>query len=315
MPDDEKFSPIRVSTLRGDLEIPFDVYVKVAGKYIHYCRRGDSFEGKRLERLRSKQLTTLFVKPDDEPAYKQYVELNIDSAFKDLNKPLSIRAEVIQGYQEAAISDFLENPLDELTYRHVRASVEKFVAFIMNEPNAAALLLSRSNNDGSITHHGVNVATLAVLIAMQSGVRAGSTLDLLALGCVLHDLDHYHNHLDLSQSIDAMNDEQLKVYRAHPLSGAQRLQSATFVDQLVLTIILQHEENAKGTGFPKGLTENAMDPNVLIAATANAFDRMVSFERIPAKDAMKTLFIDKLGLYPLHLLQNLQQLLKAHGLI
>jgi hypothetical protein len=46
-----EFTSVRVSTLRGDLRIPFDVYVKVAGKFILYCRSGSSFEGVRLERL------------------------------------------------------------------------------------------------------------------------------------------------------------------------------------------------------------------------------------------------------------------------
>ena len=43
--DATEFLPIRVSTLRGDLKIPFSAYVKVAGKHICFCREGDSFEG------------------------------------------------------------------------------------------------------------------------------------------------------------------------------------------------------------------------------------------------------------------------------
>ena len=52
---DQDFISMRVSTLRGDLKIDFDVYVKINDKMILYIRRGDSFEGPRLKRLREKK--------------------------------------------------------------------------------------------------------------------------------------------------------------------------------------------------------------------------------------------------------------------
>lgn len=48
------YLPIRVSTLRGDLQISFDTYVLINQKYILFCRKGDSFEGERLSRLKKK---------------------------------------------------------------------------------------------------------------------------------------------------------------------------------------------------------------------------------------------------------------------
>ena len=46
---------IRVNTLGGVHKIGFDVYVFLDGKYLHYLRQGDSFEGVRLERLKAKK--------------------------------------------------------------------------------------------------------------------------------------------------------------------------------------------------------------------------------------------------------------------
>ena len=66
--------PIRVSTLRGDQQITFDVYVRVAGKYILYCREGDSFEGERLERLVSKRLTKMYIRKEQLPLYDAYIK-------------------------------------------------------------------------------------------------------------------------------------------------------------------------------------------------------------------------------------------------
>ena len=73
----QDYTPIRVSTLRGDLKIPFDAYVRVAGKYILYLRKGDSFEGKRLNKLKEKKLRTMFIPFDSLKHYRSYMTENI----------------------------------------------------------------------------------------------------------------------------------------------------------------------------------------------------------------------------------------------
>lgn len=309
------FIPIRVSTLRGDLKIPFDVYVKVAGKFIHYCRQGESFEGKRLDRLRAKKLKLMYVRSQDDIPYRQYLEESIDQAYKKSDKALNIRMEVIQGFQQAAAEEYIDDPSNKFTYEHVRASVQRMVEFLTREPRAIQALLMIQNTDASISHHGVNVAALSVAIAMTEGLREGHTLDLLALGCLLHDLDHCGNQLDLTVPLKSLNRSDNETYRHHPMAGAKKLQASPFVDGLVLNIVLQHEENLNGTGFPKGLTKDQMDPLVMVAATANAYDRMVSFDKMEPKEAIKNLFIEKLGLYPLNHLQTLQKLLKLNQVI
>ena len=94
----KEFLPIRVSTLRGDLKIPFNAYVQVAGKHIMYCREGDSFEGYRLNRLRDKKIKKLFIALEQESLYRQYVQTSIDLAYDVKSRvPLETRAEVVLG--------------------------------------------------------------------------------------------------------------------------------------------------------------------------------------------------------------------------
>lgn len=315
MTEAEDFTPIRVSTLRGDIQIPFDVYIRVAGKFIHYCRKGTSFEGERLERLKSKRLRKMFIRPEDELPYKQYLEESIDGAYRQSDKPLSVRAEVIQGFQEAAAEDFMDDPLNQTTYQHVRSSAQRFVEFLQEETWGAQSILRIRNIDQSVSHHSVNVATLATSMTLANNMRDPKVLQIMALGCLFHDIDHHTNGLNLLQSIDKFSTDDHQTYRNHPKAGAHRLQGATFLDQLVVKIILEHEEHSDGTGFPKGLFEKDMDPLVLIAATANAFDRLTSFENMSIKEALKHMLIQKLGAYPLTYLQSLQNLLKNQQLL
>ncbi|MGE0526580.1 MAG: HD-GYP domain-containing protein [Bdellovibrionales bacterium] len=313
--ESSEYTSVRVNTLRGDLKIPFDVYVHVAGKYIHYCRQGDSFEGTRLERLKSKKLKKMFIRIEQESLYRKYLEDSIDSAYEDTGKPLETRAEVIQGFQQAAAEQYMEDPKDEISYTHARSSVHRLVQFLNKEPFGALALLKLKNTDQSITHHSVNVAALSAAMALESNLREKNEIALLSLGCLLHDIDHFFSEFDLSRPIASLGSEELTVYKSHPMKGAERLQSAPFMDQLVLSVVLQHEEHADGTGFPKGMRGEDMDPMVMVAATANAYDRAVSFEQQEPKDALKHILIDKLGAYPLPYLQSLQRVLKAQKIV
>lgn len=312
---DADFTSIRVTTLRGDTKIPFSVHVRVAGKYILYCRSGDSFEGERLARLRAKKLRKMYVKKVDEIPYKQYLEDNINGAYDNRDgKSLSIRAEIIQGFQQAEVESFLEDTLDEFSYQHLRSSVQRFSEFIEREPHALKALLEIPNIDMSISHHSVNVAALAVALAIELSLKQGLPLHLLALGCMLHDAEHFISGLEVTKPLASFNAKELAIYKEHPLKGAHRLQGATFLDQQVMSVITQHEETVDGSGFPKGLFEKQMDPSVLVAGLANAYERYLSYEEKTPKEALKQVLIAKMGQYPLSHMQALQSILKTQGL-
>lgn len=256
----------------------------------------------------------MYIRPEDQLPYKQYLEQSIDAAY-DKSRPLEIRTEIIQGFQQAESETYMEDPLNSDQYNHLRSSMQRFVEFLQDEPAGAGAILRLENIDLSITHHSVNVAALTTAMVLDLRLKQNYQMELLALGCMVHDIDHLYTNIDLTKPWQALEDTAKLTYKAHPMNGAMKLQGAKFLDQIVVNIVLQHEEYSNGTGFPKGTLEKDMDPLVLVAATANAYDRMVSFEKATPKEAIKKMFIDKLGLYPLEYLQCLQKVLKRLQII
>ena len=93
---------IRVATLRGDQKIGFNTYLKINEKMVLYLKKGDSFEGIRLNKLKEKKLRKMFIAVDEENSYIDYLEKNINMAYD--NKSLvdiQTRAEIIQGDQQS----------------------------------------------------------------------------------------------------------------------------------------------------------------------------------------------------------------------
>lgn len=307
------YVPIRVSTLRGDQQIDFDAFIKINEKYILYLRKGDSFEGDRLKRLKSKKLKKMFILPESEENYRNYLHRNIEMAYdKNSGKSLDNRAEIIQGDQQSNAEAVMEHPENEGVYRDTKDAAGKFVQFMQQEdPLALQKLMSIENADQSITHHGVTVSTLAVALAKKLNLTDAKNLQLLSLGALLHDFEHYHSGLSISRPLSGFTPEEMKLYQTHPMVGAQKVQDKKHFDQAVINIIAQHEEYVDGNGFPNGLPESKMDPLAVIVASCNALDRLITFEGVPKKDAVKKLLISGVGKYPLNHLQFLGDIMNS----
>jgi len=307
------YTGIRVSTLRGDQKINFNVFIKIDEKYIMYLREGDSFEGDRLKRLKEKRLKRLYILQEHEEQYRKYLQQNIDSAYDSKSgKSLEIRAEIIQGAQQANVEEVMDNPGDQFAYEQAKSGIEKFFHFLDNEQAAAQHILKLENLDHNIAHHGVMVATLAQSLAKKIGFHDEKQLQLMGLGALLHDLEHFHSSLKIVKPLSLMSPDELKLYKQHPRLGAQRAQDKKHFDSLVIKIIMQHEETIDGKGFPQGLMENQIDPMVLLVACANYVDRLVTFEGVSRSDAAKELMMKGVGRYPLEHLKALNQILKTH---
>ena len=78
----------------------------------------------------------------------------------------------------------------------------------------------------------------------------------------------------------------------------------------IVNIIGQHEETINGSG-PKGLREKEMDPLAVLVSSANALDRLITFEGVAKNEAAKKLMIEHVGKHPLNHLQHLNDILKG----
>lgn len=304
------YVPVRVSTLRGDQKIEFDVYLKINDKMLLYLRRGDSFEGPRLERLRAKKLKKMFIQPEDEASYRGYLQKNIEVAYDQKSpKDLGTRAEIIHGDQQAQAEQVFENPEMESVYLSAKEGAGRYVQFLMTESAAARAIFKAGDGDQSLSHHGVNVATLAVELARKTGLKDEKQVQLLALGSLIHDIGHQDATYSLTKNPSTYSPEDLARYRAHT-DGAERFQSLKHFDPLVTKIIAQHEECTDGSGYPRGLREKDLAPKIVLVAISNALDRFSTFEGVTRPQAAKRLMLEKIGKYPLALIQQANEILK-----
>jgi HD-GYP domain-containing protein (c-di-GMP phosphodiesterase class II) len=302
---------IRVSTLRGDQKIDFNTYIKIGSKMILYLRRGDSFEGERLKRFKEKKVRKMFILNEEENKYREYLQRNIEMAYDEKSgKDINARAEIVQGQQQSNTEEVFEDPTNVEAYNNTKDSAAKYVQFLIGNSKAVGAVMAITNDDFNIAHHGVTVSTLSVALAQKLNILDPKKTQLLALGALLHDFAHYESALALNRSVTDFSKDELALYNKHPDAGSNKVQDKKHFDQIVINIIAQHEECIDGSGFPKGARENEVDPLSVIVSSANALDRLMTFESIPRQEAVKKLMIDQVGRHPLNHIQLLGEILK-----
>lgn len=302
---------IRVSTLRGDQKIDFNAYIKINEKMILYLRRGDSFEGDRLHRLKEKKLKKMYILNEEEITYRNYLQKNIETAYDNSSKSdIQTRSEIIQGSQQSNIEEVFDNPDDASSYNYTKDSAAKYANFITSNAQALAAVMKIENSDQNIAHHGVTVSTLAIALAQKLGAMDEKKTQLLTLGALLHDYGHHHSNLILNQPLSKFSPSDLALWKKHPHEGASKVQSKKHFDPTVVNIIAQHEETSDGLG-PLGFHDKDMDPLSIIVSSANAMDRLITFEGVPQAEAAKKLMLEHVGKHPLQHIQLLAEIMKG----
>ncbi|MES2801132.1 MAG: HD domain-containing phosphohydrolase [Bdellovibrionota bacterium] len=302
---------IRVSTLRGDQKIDFDTYLKIDEKWILYLRQGDSFEGPRLERLKTKKLKKMYISTDDETKYRDYMQKNIEMAYDDKSgKDIKTRSEIIQGAQQNNAEDVFEKPESAEAYGVAKDASAKYVDFLVKNNDAVKSIIALPNLDQSIAHHGVTVSTLAVALAEKLKLFDAKQRQLLALGSILHDFGHFDSVLKIARPMKEFSKEDLEIYKRHPVEGAQKVKDKNHMDIAITTIIHQHEEKCDGSG-PLGYLEPQIDPMALVTSVCNAIDRMMTYEGHTREQVIKKLMVEEVGKFPLEYIQTLSSILKS----
>lgn len=301
---------IRVSTLRGDQKINFNTYVKIDSKMLLYLKKGDSFEGNRLKKLKEKKMRKMFILTEEEAQYLDYLDKNINIAYdNNSSKNIETRAEIIQGSQQSNTEVLFEDPNNVDSYNVAKDAAGKYVDFILTNKQALGSIMNIQNTDQSLSHHGVSVATLAIALANRLGINDPKQIQLLTLGSLLHDFGHNGSTIEYTKPRKEMPPEVLKVYLSHPRIGAETVRDKKHFDQTVINIILQHEELINGAG-PGKLNESQTDPLAVIISSCNALDRLITYEGITKKDAAKKLILESVGAHPLKHIQLLGEILQ-----
>lgn len=76
---------IRLNTLKPDISLGFDLFIKLPSKYIHYINSNDSIDTDVIDRLKTKKVRKVYIKDIEEDLYLDYLDRCLNDSFNDKN--------------------------------------------------------------------------------------------------------------------------------------------------------------------------------------------------------------------------------------
>jgi putative nucleotidyltransferase with HDIG domain len=128
--------------------------------------------------------------------------------------------------------------------------------------------------------HSLRVSELAVALGKRIGVR-GRHLDKLAKAGLLHDLGKIGLRDAILYKVSPFTPQEWQAMRRHSEIGADLIaKSGPFAD--IATMVRHHHERWNGSGYPAGLSAQAIPLGARILAVAEAYDVITRARHGPA---------------------------------
>jgi HD-GYP domain-containing protein (c-di-GMP phosphodiesterase class II) len=212
-----------------------------------------------------------------------------------------------------AIGRFDADPKESV--RHVTRVSEDSTAALLADPDSALVLIAEKAHDEGSAAHSLSVMTLTLLLGKQAGLPKDA-LTALGIGALLHDIGKTGIKPSILRNPERNRFEE-EIYRQHCRDGYQSALRASTLAPAMLDAIRCHHERADGSGFPEGLSGDAVPLAARLVAIADRFDNLanpIDYRRaLSPSEALSTmwakereafdavllqLFVRAMGVYP-----------------
>lgn len=140
-----------------------------------------------------------------------------------------------------------------------------------------AVVAAVDAKDGYTHRHSERVASFAVQLARELGVRDEEALERVRLAGLLHDIGKIGVPDRILNKTGDLTDEEFREIQKHPEHGEEilgQIRSPRF--RRVLPAIRHHHEQWDGSGYPDGLAEEEIPRHARLLAVADVLDALTS---------------------------------------
>lgn len=189
--------------------------------------------------------------------------------------------------------------------RHIHLAqiqVERLVQELQKDAASLKLVWALLYQNYTLYNHSLNVCLLGIGLMLFLHKSRHESL-IMGLACLFHDLGLTRIPEELLYRPEPLSPEEAATVKKHPHLGYQMLKETNAAPPEVMQLVLEHHENADGTGYPQGLPPGKQHPWTRIIRLVDAYDDLTGHR--PFRQALK----------PFAALKILQDQIGSHGRI
>lgn len=265
---EENYFKIRVGTLRAGISLPFDLFVSVNNKYIHYLHAGGSLTDEKIEKLRKSD--QFFVPASQRQEFKNFIyssmnEDGLEVAAKAMILRDTSLALVEEIYSKHDVGEALEESKDV---------IQHFVSLIDQSADNVGHLVQLSSHDFYTFNHSLDVSVYSMGIGSLLNYSKEDMVEL-GQGALLHDIGKKWVDAEIICKNGALDDAEWAQMQKHPTYGLKILNEYD-VSEAIKACCFEHHESFLGNGYPQGLDGPSIHPMARIVAIADTFDALTT---------------------------------------
>lgn len=267
------YTPLDLETIRGDLNIPADLYLDENGRLVLYRAGSIPFTAQDRDRLRKNGISRLWIRIDHPSLSRDLAAL---MAMNDEQVPVRIKARILYDAVRSIVAQALTSQPGQKALEDVEEAVALTIAYLSETKEGLSALLTAMRHDSSLFTHSVNVAAYAIGLEQFIGHSDEYIIRCLGLGAILHDVGKSRVPGDILTKPSPLSPSEWALMRLHPQWGVEALYGVADLPEIVLKIVRQHHEREDGSGYPLGESQDAIDPLSLVVSICDQYDALTS---------------------------------------
>lgn len=182
----------------------------------------------------------------------------------------SVKKRVAEGIQ------YLYNNTDTQDFTDATNEITSELMRAISDNEAIAVDISTLKISDEYTFkHSVDVATMAMIVAKQHGLKEKEVYEIGIAG-LLHDLGKSKIPNEVLNKPGRLNDEEFAIMKQHSVYGYEILKEKEGYSPAVLLGVLQHHEKMNGMGYPMGVSSEKMHLFARILSVVDIYDALVT---------------------------------------
>lgn len=270
------YLPIPLKYIPPEVLSELNVYLYHDGQYALYNAQQHSFDQIDQRRLLSSGVETVYVSVRDHRRYYRTLEKHLGKLLRQEGLAREQKSELLYATAMELAGEVLSAPPGPEEIIRVAGLSSSMVDFLLQDDEAFDYLSQVSHHDFYTATHMVNVCYLTVATAEKLGFSAGTTINLLALGAMLHDVGKVFIDPLVLNMPGPLSDIQNKLIRQHVTLGRDHLLKTANLETTVIEAVEQHHERLDGSGYPLGLKGEQISLAGRLAAVVDTFEAMTS---------------------------------------
>ena len=158
-----------------------------------------------------------------------------------------------------------------------KAVLDALATMRLPKPVALHLTLARETRP-ALFAHSVLMALLSAHLVRESGAERAEVGAAASAG-LLHDLGMLHIEPDLLDSEERLSGDELKPVYVHPVTSSMLVDRFADYSKDIVRAIVEHHERLDGSGYPRGLSGDALSPLGRVLALAEVVTAMFDGQR------------------------------------